>query len=240
MAEPDTSPNHPPKSFGFSEWASIASLVIVFAIMLVSLFWPAGTIDWRRGWLCFSIFVILTFIAIGWLMRDNPELFTVRQKAQKGTKGWDLILTPLIVLGFASILPVGALDDARFHWTPMPDWVVLIGYACLIGGYLGVTWGMAVNRHFESTVRIQTDRGHKLVDTGPYAYIRHPGYAFGVLMVIGIALSLGSLWALIPVAVVSLILAGRTLGEEAVLREGLEGYADYMTRVKYRWLPFVW
>jgi len=235
-----TQTDHKPTISTRDELLGYLSLGIVFAVMLVALFWPAGTIDWRRGWLFFSLFLVLTLFAMGWIRRDNPELIAVRQKFQKGTKAWDAIVAPLTVVLFFSIIPVAALDDARFHWAPTPDWVTLIGYALLIGGYLGTTWAQAVNRHFEASVRIQTDRAHKVIDTGPYARIRHPGYAFAILMTTGMALSLGSLYALIPVALCSALLAGRTLAEEAELHAGLPGYTDYTTRVRYRWLPGVW
>jgi protein-S-isoprenylcysteine O-methyltransferase Ste14 len=215
-------------------------LFVYVAITLVLLFWPAGTIDWRRGWLFLTLFIILMFIAVGWIARDNPELFAARSKYQKGTKAWDAVVASLSILLFVIIIPIAALDDARFHWAPTPDWVTFIGYVLLTIGFMGVTWAQSVNRHFECTVRIQSDRDHKVIDSGPYAHIRHPGYAFALPMTAGMALSLGSLYALIPVALAALLLAGRTLGEEAVLREGLPGYADYAHRVKYRWLPFVW
>lgn len=238
MTQTDDKPH--PKISTRDELLGYLSLGIVFAVMLVALFWPAGTIDWRRGWLFFSLFLVLTLFAMGWIRRDNPELIAVRQKFQKGTKAWDAIVAPLTVVLFFSIIPVAALDDARFHWAPTPDWVALIGYALLIGGYLGTTWAQAVNRHFEASVRIQTDRAHKVIDTGPYARIRHPGYAFGLLMTTGMALSLGSLYALVPVALCSVLLAFRTLAEEAELHAGLPGYTDYTTRVRYRWLPGIW
>lgn len=215
-------------------------LAVYVAVTLVLMFWPAGTIDWRRGWLFITLFVILMFIAVGWIARDNPELFVARSKIQKGAKGWDVILSSIVVVLILAVVPVAALDDARFHWAPTPDWVPLLGYALLIAGFMGVTWAQSVNRHFEAAVRIQTERDHRVIETGPYAYIRHPGYAFAILMSAGIALSLGSLVALILVALVTVLLAIRTVGEDAVLREGLPGYADYAARVKYRWLPFVW
>jgi len=118
--------------------------------------------------------------------------------------------------------------------------VVWIGYVLMAVGFLGMTWAQSVNRHFEATVRIQTDRGHKVIDTGPYAIIRHPGYAMTIPLVVGMALSLGSLYALIPCAILIVLLAGRTLGEEAELRKGLEGYVDYTKRVRFRWLPGIW
>lgn len=215
------------------------SIVIAVVVMMVLLFWPAGTIDWRRAWLFMTLFIVLIFVAMSWIKRDNPELIAVRQKYQKGTKGWDAIVATLTIILFATILPVAGLDE-RFKWAVTPDWVTLVGYALVTAGFLGTTWAQSVNRHFEATVRIQTDRDHKVIDTGPYAYIRHPGYAFAVVMSVGIALSLGSLFALIPVALMALALAGRTLGEEGELIKGLAGYPEYRTRVKWRWLPYLW
>jgi protein-S-isoprenylcysteine O-methyltransferase Ste14 len=215
-------------------------LTVYVAITLVLMFWPAGTIDWRRGWLFITLFVILMFIAVGWIARDNPELFAARSKIQKGSAGWDVIVSSITVLLIFAIVPLAALDDARFKWAPTPEWVPLIGYVLLTIGFMGVTWAQSVNRHFEATVRIQSERDHRVIEDGPYAHIRHPGYAFAIPMSAGMALSLGSLVALIPVAIVTVLLAFRTLGEEAVLREGLPGYTDYSARVKYRWLPFIW
>lgn len=231
-------PSTPPQS-GWAEFQSYVSLTIVLLIMAALLFWPAGTIDWRRAWLFLSLFVVLIFVAMSWIKRDNPELIKVRQKYQKGTKGWDAIVATLSVILFALIMPVAGFDE-RFQWAIAPDWVTLLGYALLTAGFMGTTWAQSVNRHFEATVRIQTDRDHKVIDTGPYAYIRHPGYAFGLLMAAGCALSLGSFAALAPVGLAVIALAGRTLGEEGVLIEGLPGYREYKARVKWRWLPFVW
>ena len=101
------------------------SIAITIAIMTVLLFWPAGTIDWRRAWLFLTLFVILIFIAMSWIQRDNPELIKVRQKYQKGTKGWDAIVATLSVILFALILPVAGFDE-RFQWAIAPDWVRLL------------------------------------------------------------------------------------------------------------------
>ncbi|MEZ6029165.1 MAG: isoprenylcysteine carboxylmethyltransferase family protein [Hyphomonadaceae bacterium] len=220
--------------------AAYVMICLALGVMLVALFWPAGTIDWRRGWLFYSLFVVCIFFGVGKIKRDNPELLTVRRKFQAGTKGWDLILAPLTILGFASILPFAALDDARFHWAPQSVWVQLAGYALFCAGFAGTTWAQSVNRFFEASVRIQTDRGHTVVETGPYAWIRHPGYAFAIVMCVGMALSLGSLVALIPVAVMAIVLAIRTLAEDGLLKRDLAGYSDYAARVKHRWIPGVW
>jgi len=221
------------------ETQAYVSLSVTLVLMTVLLFWPAGTIDWRRGWLFLTLFLVLIFVAMSWIRKDNPELFAARRKYQKGTKGWDAIVATLTIVMFVAILPVAGFDE-RFRWAPMPDWVQLLGYVLLTAGFMGTTWAQSVNRHFEPTVRIQTDRDHKVIDTGPYAYIRHPGYAFAIVMSAGIALSLGSLFALIPVGLLKILLFGRTLGEEGELIKGLPGYAEYRTRVKWRWVPFIW
>lgn len=229
----------PPQPSSTAELQSYVSITITVIVMAVLMFWPAGTIDWRRAWLFLTLFIVLIFVAMSWIKRDNPELIKVRQKYQKGTKSWDAIVATVSVILFALILPVAGFDE-RFQWAIAPDWVTLVGYAALIAGFMGTTWAQSVNRHFEATVRIQTDRDHKVIDTGPYAYIRHPGYAFGLLMAAGCALSLGSFAALIPVGLAVIALAGRTLGEEAVLIAGLPGYPEYKARVKWRWLPLIW
>jgi protein-S-isoprenylcysteine O-methyltransferase Ste14 len=237
MPQQEIRPGH---KFGAAELQSLGSLAITIVIMFGALFWPAGTLDWPRGWIFLSLFVALTLVAMVWIWRTNPELFAARSRYQKGTKAWDAVVATLTIILFAVILPVGALDDGRFHWAPQPDWVVLLGYVLMSAGFLGVTWAQSVNRHFEPTVRIQTDRGHKVIDTGPYAVIRHPGYAMAIVLVAGMALSLGSLYALIPAGLITALLIGRTLGEEAELRKGLEGYTEYTTRVRWRWIPGVW
>ncbi|MDO3436461.1 isoprenylcysteine carboxylmethyltransferase family protein [Rhizobium sp. CBN3] len=224
----------------FAAAPSLGSLAITVAVMVVALFWPAGTFAWPRGWIFLGLFLALTAIALVWISRTNPELFAARSRYQKGTKRWDAVVATLTIILFAAVLPVGAFDDGRFHWAPQPWWVVLLGYLVMSAGYLGLTWAQSVNRHFEPTVRIQTDRDHKVIDSGPYAVIRHPGYATAILLAAGTALSLGSLYALIPVGLLVVVLVGRTLGEEAELRKGLGGYAEYMARVRWRWVPGVW
>ena len=97
-------------------------------------------------------------------------------------------------------------DDGRFHWFPVPWWVCALGYVLLLLGMVLLTWVQGVNKFFEPTVRIQTNRGQKVIDTGPYAVVRHPGYVCWFPLSVGIALSLGSLWALIPAGLSCLVL----------------------------------
>jgi protein-S-isoprenylcysteine O-methyltransferase Ste14 len=122
----------------------------------------------------------------------------------------------------------------------MSWWFVGAGYLLLTIGMSITIWAQAVNRFFEPGVRIQTERGHHVVDKGPYALIRHPGYVAACLLFAGTALALGSWWALVPVAGAVLLLLLRTAWEDRTLKVELPGYADYAQRVRFRWLPGLW
>lgn len=220
---------------------ALVSLAVTLVLMGGALFWAAGTLQWPHGQLFLVVFICLTLISMAWLWRVNPEIFAARRRPTgQGTKGWDRVLLLIFFPLFVAILVVGGLDDGRFHWAPAPPWAVLAGYALLIVGYLGTGWAQAVNRHFEPSVRIQTDRDHHVITTGPYAYIRHPGYVFGIILTFGMALALGSLWALLPAMLVAVLLAVRTALEDATLQRELPGYAAFAARVRYKWISGIW
>jgi protein-S-isoprenylcysteine O-methyltransferase Ste14 len=216
---------------------SAGSSLLIFVLCL---FLPAGTLAWPKGWLFFSVTVAASILITIYLHRVNPDVVAARVNRHEGTKGWDRVLLGLFLPTLVSILPVAAMDDGRFYWFPLPWWVCVIGYVLLIAGILGVTWAESVNRFFEPTVRIQADRGHTVIDFGPYAIVRHPGYVSGFLVFIGTPLSLGSLWALIPAVMACLLLIVRTILEDRTLRTGLNGYGEYAQRVRYRLIPGVW
>jgi protein-S-isoprenylcysteine O-methyltransferase Ste14 len=218
---------------------SIVALVITIVVMGLLTFVPAGTLNWPRGWWFIVAFVVATLIAVAILWRLNPEIFAARSRVQPGTKTKDYIFLTLVLGGFFFILPIASLDF-RFGWSQVPDWVVWLGYLLFVLSYAGQVWPQAVNRHFEPGVRIQEDRGQTVIDTGPYAIVRHPGYTSGSLLALSIPLCLGSWWALIPALVVVIGLIPRTLFEEQTLRAELPGYAEYTQRVKWRWVPGVW
>jgi protein-S-isoprenylcysteine O-methyltransferase Ste14 len=218
---------------------SLVSLVITLVIMGLLLFVPAGTPDWPLGWWFGAAFIVCTLVAIAIIWRANPEIFSARSRVQAGTKAWDYIFIVLVMAGFALVLPVAGFDH-RFGWSAMPGWVIGLGYVLFVLSYAGEIWPQAVNRHFEPGVRIQSDRGQTVIDTGPYAIVRHPGYISGALLVLSMPLMLGSWWALLPALMATIALAARTPLEERTLRAELPGYADYTQRVKYRWVPGVW
>jgi protein-S-isoprenylcysteine O-methyltransferase Ste14 len=210
-------------------------------IFIICLFVPAGTWTWLRGWIFFSLLIAASIPDTLYLRRVNPDVIAARVNRHKGTKRWDLLLGAIFILPTMLAIPiVAALDDGRFHWFPVPWWVCVLGYSLLVTGMVGVTWAEAVNKFFEPSVRIQTDRGHRVIDSGPYAIVRHPGYVSGFLVFIGMPLSLGSLWALIPAVLVCLVLVVRTIWEDQTLRHELIGYEEYTQRVRYRLIPGVW
>jgi len=218
---------------------SLISLVVTLVIMAALLFVPAGTLDWPLGLWFMAAFLVAIGLSILVLWRANPDIFVARSRVQAGTKSWDYVFLVLIIGGLAALLPVAGLDY-RFGWAQAPGCLVVAGYVLFVLSFAGQVWPQATNRHFEPGIRIQTDRDHHVIDTGPYAYVRHPGYISGALLGVSVALALGSLAALIPAAVVIASLAIRTTAEERTLRAELPGYADYMQRVRFRWIPGVW
>lgn len=218
---------------------ALIQLVVTVAVMWVMLFGAAGTIDWPRAWWFFGSFVVAIVIAIAVLAQLNPEIFAARSRIQPGTKLWDYIFIALVIGGMAAILPVAGFDR-RFGGASAPDWIVVLGYVVFIISFIGQVWPQAVNRHFEPGVRIQDDRGQTVIDTGPYAIVRHPGYISGSLLALGVAMVLGSWWAFVPIVIVVVGLIVRTVFEERTLRAELPGYAEYTQRVKWRWVPGVW
>ena len=235
--------SNPRKAFEVSsaQWRStIGRVAVTLIILAVLLFVPAGRITWTRGWLFLLVFTLLMFGAIVYFRGVNPQMFAIRSRVHPETKRWDKVVIGLLFLAMFAIPLVAGVDDDRFHWSRMSWLLVGLGYLLLITGWIGIAWAETVNPFFEPGVRIQTERGHHVVDTGPYAIVRHPGYVAASVMFAGFAMSLGSWWALIPAGVGSLVLVQRTVCEDRTLHVELPGYATYATRVRSRLIPGVW
>jgi protein-S-isoprenylcysteine O-methyltransferase Ste14 len=216
---------------------SLLALPVYFALFM---FLPAGTWAWAKGWLFIGVFLGTVAIAALYLWRVNPEVWVARTRSHEGTKRWDKILLGFFFPAVYAIVPVAALDDGRFQWSDLPRWACGVGYVLFLAGMGIVTWAEAVNKFFEVTVRIQADRGQTVIDTGPYAVVRHPGYVAGILFCLGIALCLGSMWALIPAGLASFLLILRTHWEDQTLQAELPGYKEYTKLVRYKLIPGVW
>ena len=130
--------------------------------------------------------------------------------------------------------------DHRYEWSgEFPLWLDLVGIALIAAGYAFASWALAENRFFYSVVSIRTDRGHAVCDTGPYRFVRHPGYAGNIVALFGIVLALDSAWTLVPVALALIISVTRTVLEDRTLQDELPGYRDYARRVRFRLIPGV-
>jgi protein-S-isoprenylcysteine O-methyltransferase Ste14 len=219
---------------------ALLSLGIFLLLLGVALFLPAGTLRWAKGWLFLLVFLALTILAVVYLWRTNPDIFVARSRIQPGTKTWDKVLLAILLPSFAALFVVAGFDAGRGHWSRMPLGLVVLGYVLLTAGFLLSIWAERVNKFAEPGVRIQRERGQTVIDTGPYALVRHPLYLGGLLMCAGIPLTLGSFWALIPAAVGTVVIIVRTVLEDRMLHDELPGYQDYTRRVPYRLLPRIW
>lgn len=220
---------------------SVLFFLISIPILLALLFLPAGTFHWYRAWIFLSITLADVIARLILLYNYNPELLIERLTKHKGTKAFDRIFQVLYTISTFSIYIIAGLDTIRFKWLePFPFEFILIGLGLFIISSIIISWTMMNNKFFERTVRIQAERGHKVCTTGPYAYIRHPGYVGFSILFIATAFILGSRWAFVPVGITILFLVIRTVPEDRMLKNELEGYREYAERVKYRLIPGIW
>jgi len=142
--------------------------------------------------------------------------------------------------GMLLVPAVAGLDVGRYRWSSLGVYYALLGLVLMVASSILLNWAMIENPHFEPTVRIQEDRGHRVVSSGPYGFVRHPGYLSGILWMSAIPLIVGSLYAFVPVALYGALMVLRTHLEDRTLHEELAGYPEYAERVRYRLLPGIW
>jgi protein-S-isoprenylcysteine O-methyltransferase Ste14 len=215
----------------------IASTTVVGAI----LFLAAGTLDWPAAWAYLAIVTVIMATYTVIVLRIHPDLADERRRPPADAKRWDKPFTAAVaVLGPAALILLSGFDR-RYHWSPpLPAWIEVAGLVLGAAGGMFTNTAVAANRFFSALVRIQHDRGHHVIDTGPYRFVRHPGYAGSIVYMFGMAVALGSRAAVAATAVIVLVLVVRTALEDRTLRAELEGYADYARRVRFRLVPGVW
>ena len=218
-------------------------LVVVYLLIPLILLICGGDLGWWQAWI-YSFLILAAGIGGRlWAEQRHPGLTAERQNIEniQNAKAWDKVLAPLMAVSIGYPLVLVAGLDHRNSWSPeFPLWITVIGFILIAFGYAFAAWAVAENRFFSSVVRIQTERGHVVCDTGPYRFVRHPGYAGNVLALFGIVLALSSVWTLIPAAVATIISVIRTVLEDRTLQEELPGYQDYAQRVRYRLIPGVY
>lgn len=218
-------------------------LILVSAFGPIILFLAAGDPSWTMGWI-FSIFTC-AYSLLGRLALfiKNPDLIIERAEALKkdNVEPWDRKMLPLIGIVLPTLTVILAGLNRRFHWPPdFPAWVQAAAYVPMFLGGLLAHWAAMENTFFSAVVRIQEDRGQTVVTTGPYRYIRHPGYAGGLIFNLFVPVALGSLWALLPVLAMFALTLRRTTLEDRTLYLKLRGYREYAGRTRWRLVPGIW
>jgi len=216
--------------------------VLSLVFLGVVLFGAAGTLNWPQAWVYLAFTAALSFAGGFWLARHDPDLLNERLGAliQREQKTWDkLFMVAMLALWTGWLILIG-LDAGRYRWSHIPLALQGMGFVLLcLGSYL-VWLTLKANSYAAPVVKIQKERGHRVVTTGPYAYVRHPMYAGALLFIAGAPLLLGSWWGLAAGVGLVLVIAMRAVLEEQTLMAELAGYADYAARVRYRLVPHLW
>ena len=221
---------------------TVVQTLSINLIVVLLLFGGAGTFAWPEAWIFIAIFNIGTQGTGFWLAKHDPALLAERKKTpmDRGQGPRDRIGMCVVFFAMASWIVFMALDARRFAWSHAPVWLQAFGAALMVIAFYAWIAVLRANSFASARVRLQPERGQTVASTGPYAFVRHPMYAFTLLFLLGMPLLLGSLWG-IPGAVVFLgLLVARTRGEEAMLMDGLSGYREYAAKVRYRLVPGVW
>jgi protein-S-isoprenylcysteine O-methyltransferase Ste14 len=217
-------------------------MAVWFAFMAVLLFGAAGTLHWAAGWWFLLEWAVLGLWLGLWLARHDPALLAERLKpiVQRQQSGWDRVFMAYVGVVWTCWLILMGLDAGRFHWSSMPGWLGVVGALGIFVCIYACRSVFRANSFAAPVVKIQSERGHKVSDTGPYAYVRHPMYAAALPFLAGMPLLLGSWWGLLCVPLLIAGIGYRAVREERMLAEQLDGYAEYATRVRYRFVPYIW
>lgn len=220
---------------------ALVKYFVLGLLLTVVLILGSGRTGWMRAWVYIGA-TLLTQILVGFrLARVNPDLLAERRQVGKGTKSWDKLLAALIAIVGPIAMWLTAAFDVRSHWPPpVPAGWSAAGLSLCGLGFAITGWAMLTNRFFSATVRIQSERGHKVIDGGPYHYVRHPGYVGAGLFTLAFPIALGSWIAMVPAVLIVAVLVVRTAFEDRTLRAELPGYQEYAERVPARLVPHLW
>ena len=230
--------NHPNIAAGIA--TRFLQIVIGVGLIAAILFLAAGRLNWLWAWVLLGIYLVSVLINSAFMLHTNPETIAERGRL-KGMKDWDKVVGGLWGLAQWLLLPLMAGLDVRFGWTRELSTPWHVVGAVLFAAGLGLFgWAMITNAYFSTAVRVQTDRGQTVCSTGPYRFVRHPGYVGTILQSLGLPFLLGSLWALIPGITAVVLMIIRTALEDHTLQAELPGYREFVQKVRYRVIPGIW
>ncbi len=215
----------------------LGSMFLLMAVFFLS----AGRVDLPRAWFFFGLYFISLLFNIVIFLKFNPEVIRVRSETKwEEMKRWDKLFTVLYIIFVFIIFIVCGLDVGRFQLSSTGMEFLVGGVIIFVVGWGVVVWAMVENKFFETTARIQKEREQRVVSTGPYAIVRHPGYT-GMILYYGCApFIIGSLYGLIPALLLAIVFIFRTYFEDRMLYKELSGYKEYAKKVRYRLVPFIW
>jgi protein-S-isoprenylcysteine O-methyltransferase Ste14 len=230
--------NHPSVLAGILK--RTVTVAIFFVLIAAILFVTAGRFNWIWAWVYLGISLVSVLINAPIMLRSSPGTIAERGEL-KMTENWDKVVSGSYALAMYFALPLVAGLDVRLGWARDPGIAWHVAGAIVLAVGLELTsWAMIANAYFSTAVRIQSDRGQTVCSTGPYRFVRHPGYVGVILQCIGAPILLGSLWALIPGITATVLIIVRTFLEDRTLQAELTGYQDYVQEVRYRLVPGIW
>ncbi len=222
----------------------LKGLVIWYFLIILSfliLIFSSGRLDWLNAWIYFFISILYQTINTLVAIRVNPEMLNSRNAFSKeGTKLFDkffaIIYIPMIILSMV----IMALDSVIYTWLALPFWTLLLGVIISIPGFFFGFYALITNPYFELSVRVQMDRNQKVVNSGPYKIVKHPGYLGQIILLISTLLMLGSGWGFLPIGIIIILFIVRTALEDRTLKRELNEYEEYAEKTRYRLFPFIW
>ena len=221
---------------------------ILIMLLLVLVIFPllpmiiSGRWNWWQAWVMAALFVLGFIVSRAIAAKKTPDILKERANYTRhdDTQAWDKWLSPVVAFGSVLILLAAGLD-ALFDWSPnLSLGLEMVGLALIVLGYVLGSYALIENAFFSGTVRLQSERGHTVISSGPYAFVRHPGYLGSLITSLGMPLLLDSLWAYLPAIIIGFFFILRTHLEDRFLQENLPGYSDYAKKVRYRLLPGIW
>ena len=222
----------------------IRGIILWYFMIIISflvLIFFSGKLNWLNAWIYLGISVLYQTANILLSIKNNPGMLNERGKlVKKGTKKYDKIFVALTMPIILVSMVIIAWDAILFRWSSMPEYFVIIGLLISFPGFILGVWAMMTNPYFELTVRIQVDRDHYVIDSGPYKIIRHSGYAGEIILLFSTPIMLGSWWGYIPIGVMILGFIVRTALEDSTLRKELPRYEEYAKNTRFRLIPYIW
>ena len=219
----------------------IAGIVIGIIVALALLFGSAGTLNWPEAWLYVILQSSFSTMLATWLKKNNPDLLKDRMTfLKKSARSWDKVIILIGTVVCVPLFMLPGLDAIRYQSSQISLPFKIVGFVGIMASFSLIFWVMRENTYLSRVVEIQKERGHKVITTGPYQYIRHPMYVGVILWIFSIPLMLGSVLGLIPSGVLTILILLRTHLEDKTLHDELEGYKAYAEKVRYRLLPGVW